>query len=103
MQYNASKAALNSLGRFVLPLFLPFFPPSPLSSSHKPSLPTYSTLANEEKDITTVSIRPGTPDTQMQTKIRELGPLFLPHSLLSSSSCAFTHPLFTRRRSPHAS
>ncbi|GAA6001774.1 uncharacterized protein JCM10292_005903 [Rhodotorula paludigena] len=44
--YNASKAAMNSLGR---------------------------TLGNEEKDIVTVSVRPGTPDTVMQQKIRELG------------------------------
>ncbi|GAA5943527.1 hypothetical protein JCM10213_005520 [Rhodosporidiobolus nylandii] len=44
--YNASKAALNSLGR---------------------------TLGNEEPDIVTVAIRPGTPDTQMQSTIREIG------------------------------
>ncbi|GAA5863930.1 hypothetical protein JCM8547_005284 [Rhodosporidiobolus lusitaniae] len=44
--YSASKAAMNSLGR---------------------------TLGNEEKDIVTVAIRPGTPDTQMQTTIREIG------------------------------
>ncbi|GAA5979456.1 hypothetical protein JCM10908_002931 [Rhodotorula pacifica] len=44
--YNASKAAMNSLGR---------------------------TLGNEEKEVVTVSVRPGTPNTDMQTKIRELG------------------------------
>ncbi|GAA5911334.1 hypothetical protein JCM6882_002350 [Rhodosporidiobolus microsporus] len=44
--YNASKAAMNSLGR---------------------------TLGNEEPDIVTVAIRPGTPNTQMQTTIREIG------------------------------
>ncbi|GAA6015661.1 hypothetical protein JCM8202_001066 [Rhodotorula sphaerocarpa] len=44
--YNASKAAMNSLGR---------------------------TLGNEEKDVVTVSVRPGTPDTDMQAKIRQLG------------------------------
>ncbi|GAA5835413.1 hypothetical protein JCM11251_005228 [Rhodosporidiobolus azoricus] len=44
--YNASKAAMNSLGR---------------------------TLGNEEADIVTVTIRPGTPDTQMQTTIRAIG------------------------------
>ncbi|GAA6048141.1 hypothetical protein JCM3770_003681 [Rhodotorula araucariae] len=44
--YNASKAAMNSLGR---------------------------TLGAEEADIVTVAVRPGTPDTVMQQKIRELG------------------------------
>jgi NAD(P)-dependent dehydrogenase (short-subunit alcohol dehydrogenase family) len=72
-QYNASKAALNSLGRFVL-LPFPLFPLS-LPDFFSPFRPHFcSTLANEEKDIVTVSIRPGTPDTDMQTKIRELGP-----------------------------
>lgn len=42
--YGSSKAALNHLAM---------------------------TLANEEKDITTVAIRPGTVDTQMQREIRE--------------------------------
>ncbi|GAA6020098.1 hypothetical protein JCM10207_006254 [Rhodosporidiobolus poonsookiae] len=44
--YNATKAAMNSLGR---------------------------TLGNEEPDIVTVAIRPGTPDTAMQATIREIG------------------------------
>ncbi|GAA6039627.1 hypothetical protein JCM8097_002224 [Rhodosporidiobolus ruineniae] len=44
--YNASKAAMNSLGR---------------------------TLGNEEPDLVTVAIRPGTPDTKMQTLIRDIG------------------------------
>ncbi|GAA5854001.1 hypothetical protein JCM9279_003758 [Rhodotorula babjevae] len=44
--YSASKAAMNSLGR---------------------------TLGSEEPDIVTVAVRPGTPDTVMQQKIRELG------------------------------
>lgn len=43
---SASKAAMNSLGR---------------------------TLGNEEKDVVIVSVRPGTPDTDMQAKIRQLG------------------------------
>ncbi|GAA5989123.1 hypothetical protein JCM11641_007604 [Rhodosporidiobolus odoratus] len=44
--YSASKAAMNSLGR---------------------------TLANEEPTLLSLCIRPGTPDTQMQTTIREIG------------------------------
>ncbi|TIB98708.1 NAD(P)-binding protein [Wallemia mellicola] len=44
--YNASKAAMNSLAR---------------------------TLANEEKDITTIAIRPGVVDTSMQQFIRDNG------------------------------
>ncbi|KAH8830508.1 hypothetical protein DL96DRAFT_1593221 [Flagelloscypha sp. PMI_526] len=44
--YNASKAALNSLGR---------------------------TLAQEEPDITTVAVRPGVVETDMQTDIRSKG------------------------------
>ncbi|GAA5852711.1 hypothetical protein JCM5353_002416, partial [Sporobolomyces roseus] len=44
--YNASKAALNSLGR---------------------------TLASEEEDLVVVSVRPGVVGTEMQEKIREIG------------------------------
>lgn len=44
--YNASKAAMNSLGR---------------------------TLANEEEDLVVVSVRPGVVGTEMQEKIREIG------------------------------
>ncbi|GAA5910477.1 hypothetical protein JCM5296_007189 [Sporobolomyces johnsonii] len=44
--YNASKAAVNSLGR---------------------------TLANEEPNIVTVSVRPGVVATEMQEKIRSIG------------------------------
>ncbi|KAI5481428.1 hypothetical protein MNV49_004184 [Pseudohyphozyma bogoriensis] len=44
--YNASKAAMNSLGR---------------------------TLASEEPDIVTVAVRPGVVDTSMQLLIRESG------------------------------
>jgi len=42
--YSASKAALRSLG---------------------------GTLALEEKEVTTISIRPGTVDTEMQRELRE--------------------------------
>ncbi|CAE7203649.1 unnamed protein product [Rhizoctonia solani] len=44
--YNASKAAMNSLAR---------------------------TLANEEKDIVSVAVRPGVADTEMQSQIRSRG------------------------------
>ncbi|CAE6435568.1 unnamed protein product [Rhizoctonia solani] len=44
--YNASKAAMNSLAR---------------------------TLANEEKDIVSVAVRPGVVDTEMQSVIRSRG------------------------------
>ncbi|KAG8703927.1 hypothetical protein FRC08_002556 [Ceratobasidium sp. 394] len=44
--YSASKAALNSLAR---------------------------TLANEEKDIVSIAIRPGVVDTEMQSTIRQRG------------------------------
>ncbi|KAI0732938.1 hypothetical protein C8Q72DRAFT_773363 [Fomitopsis betulina] len=44
--YNAGKAAMNSLCR---------------------------TLGEEEPDVTSIALRPGTVDTQMQTQIRELG------------------------------
>ncbi|KAG0149051.1 hypothetical protein CROQUDRAFT_714209 [Cronartium quercuum f. sp. fusiforme G11] len=45
--YNSSKAAVNSLAR---------------------------TLANEEPELTTISIRPGVVDTDMQTYLRKHGP-----------------------------
>ncbi|KAF8338830.1 short-chain dehydrogenase [Cantharellus anzutake] len=45
--YSASKAALNSLAR---------------------------TLANEEKEITSIALRPGVVDTGMQTALRNEGP-----------------------------
>lgn len=55
---SASKAAMNSLGR---------------------------TLGNEEKEVVTVSVRPGTPNTDMQTKIRELGKSFKPLAFLAEA------------------
>ena len=57
------------------------------------------TLGNEEKEVVTVSVRPGTPNTDMQTKIRELGasPSLLRVESHSSSS---HHPKFLTARFP---
>lgn len=70
--YSSSKAALNSLVR---------------------------TLGNEEPDVVTVAVRPGTPNTNMQAEIRAQGPdHMLPKELeVSGARCGCGAALGTRQ------
>lgn len=58
------------------------------------------TLGNEEKEVVTVSVRPGTPNTDMQTKIRELGASSVSRLRVESHLSSSRHPKLLTARFP---